>query len=361
MGCVGFGHGAFGGGPGSFFGLADWGEESLFATIPLIYREEDVHQGDLLRKTVNGYKPPFNELRNLLDRIPSQADPRECDIRMLRLLGANFGAEIDDTKDELFRRSAVIHYAQQLLLKGQDQGYRVIGAVNGYNVVVERLNETECGSGVLTTEPPRFVPLFDETPADMVPVDVDYADEFALWERVETFTPAAGTTTLTLANNFVRFVHVFRNGVELPQDTTDPPAKFHWDGSHTITLFDPSEAGDVYVVREIDGFRLHNALPPDPRCRSHSLKATITLGPEFGGSVTPLDVFSDRINRKVKPIHVTFEELVYVVTFPTVETPTSVTMEVEVTGSMLFEEEQLFDVSAGDTETTDEGLKTDMK
>lgn len=360
MACVGFGTVPFG---SAQFGLTDWAEESLWKTIPLVYRELDLidasvtNQAGFLRLTVNGYKEPFNELRRFIDKIPDQRDPRECDINMLDLLGFDFFIKPDDYKPELFRRSSVIHIAQQLLLKGTDKGYQVLGATEGYIIAVQGLWETECESGVLTLDPPTFVANFDEVPADLLPLDTDYADEFGAWERIETFSPVAGTTVLTLVNNNVRYVHVFLNGVEMLQgDVTDG---FVFDDDDTITLESPSLSGDTYVVHEIDGFKLHNGVDPTPRCRSHSLRLTVTLGPPQGW-VTPLETLVDRIVRKVKPIHVTLESLVYVVTFPTIFTPTSVTMSSEVSATMTVEVEKLFDVSDADIEPTDDFI-VDMK
>jgi hypothetical protein len=119
-------------------------------------------------------------------------------------------------------------------------------------------------------------------------------------------------------------------------------------------------AGDEYQVQIIDGFKMHNALDPNPRCRSHSLKGTITLGPPMGW-ITPLNTLVDRLQNKVKPIHVTFEELVYVVTLPTIYTPTSVVLQNVKTILMTVEEEHLFDVSAADVEPMDTGLTVDLE
>ena len=450
MPAIGFGAVAFSTGQ---YGIADWAEEELWKTIPLIYRELDKSdQNNFLRKTVNGYKPPFNELRRYIDKIPKQADPRECDLNMLNLLGANFFVKPDDFKPDLFRRSAVIHIVQQLLLKGQDKGYKVLAAIEGYYIDIERFNETECESGVLTTDPPVFIPDFDETPPDFygyevneflvagdgfagpfagnfrkqgvlassitittvtsgmtvtddgsgtlvgdvnvgfpravdydagsfvftfsgptvageriqvtytwtVQTDIDWEDEFGLWDRRETYFPAPATASLTLANdNSIRYVHLFRNGLPLLQGPA-PAGQFQFDGVDTLTLTVPSVAGDEYQVQIVDGFKLHNSLDPNPRCRSHSLKGTITLGP-FMGWVTPLATFVDRLQNKVKPIHVTFEELVYVVAMPTVFTPTSVSLQNVKTCLMTVEEEHLFDVSAADVEPTDGGLTVDLE
>lgn len=435
------------------FGIADWAEEELWKTIPLIYRELDKSdQNDFLRKTVNGYKPPFNDLRRSIDKIPKQADPRECDLDMLDLLGANFFVKPDDFKPDLFRRSAIIYIVQQLLLKGQDKGYKVFAAIEGYLIDIEQFNETECDSGVLTLDPPVFIPDFDETPPDFfgyevnellttgtgfagpfggnfrkqgilpasitittvtsgmtvtddgsgtlvgnvnvgfprsvdydagafvftfsgptvpgervqvtytwsIHTDITWEDEFGLWDRRETFFPAPATTTLTLANTlYVRYVHVFKNGSPLLQGPT-PAGQFEFDGVDTITLAVPSLAGDEYQVQIIDGFKMHNALDPNPRCRSHSLKGTITLGPPMGW-ITPLNVLAERLQKKVKPIHVTFEELVYVVTLPTIYTPSSVILQNVKTVLMTVEEEHLFDVSAADVEPVDTGLTVDLE
>jgi hypothetical protein len=453
MSCVGFGHEKpFGFGQ---FGITDWAEEALYKTIPRVYREEDDAAQDpkFLRKTVNGYKPPFNELRRFIDRIPAQRDPRECDLNMLDLLGADFEVKPDDFKEDLCRRSSVIHVTQQLLLKGQDQGYKVRGAIDGYIVTVDRLNETECESGVLTVDPPTFIPNMDEVPLDFlgmnvnetigsgdttpgpffgttlrksilpstvtivsqtsgmtvtdngaggligdvdgtftnvidyttgtfsfrfnaptvagerilityaftVPLDVDYTTEFGAWERTEVFFPTAGTTSLTLANSNIRYVHVFRNGRELTQDGPTE-AQFSFDGVNTITLHTPSAAGDVYEVKIIDGFKLENTLAPHPRCRSHSLCLTLTLAsPTLCPELTPLETFVKRLIAKVKPIHVSFECLVYVITFPTILGVSSVSMSSEILTISMLEEEHLFDLSAADTEPTDTGLKVDME
>lgn len=434
------------------FGIADWAEEELWKTIPLIYRELDKSdQNDFLRKTVNGYKPPFNELRRYVDKIPKQADPRECDLNMLDFLGANFFVKPDDFKPDLFRRSAIIHIVQQLLLKGQDKGYKVLAATEGYDIDIERFNETECESGILTLDPPVFIPDFDEVPMDFfgyevnellttgdsfsgpfagnfrkqgilpssitittvtsgmvvtddgsgtlvgnvnvgfprtvdydsgaflltfsgptvlgeriqvtytwaVDTDLSWEDEFGLWDRRETFFPAPAATTLTLVNTNIRYVHVFKNGSPLLQGAS-PTGQFEFDGVDTITLAVPSLAGDEYQVQIIDGFKLHNSLDPNPRCRSHSLKGTITLGPPMGW-ITPLHIFVERLQRKVKPIHVTFEELVYVVELPTIFTPTSVTLQNVKTALMTVEEEHLFDVSPADIEPMDTGLTVDLE
>lgn len=352
MSCVGFGTVPFSTGQ---FGITDWAEESLWKTIPLVYREIDpesntADQVGFLRATVNGYKEPFNELRRFADKIPDQRDPRECDLNMLDLLGFDFFVKPDDYKPDLFRRSSVIHIAQQLLLKGTDKGYKVLGAVEGYIITVEGLWETECDSNVLTDIPPTFVVNLDEVPADMLPLDTDYPDEFAVWERIETFNPVAGTTILTLINNDIRYVHVFLNSVEMPQGAVT--GGFVFNGSHTITLQQPSVLGDTYVVHEIDGFPLHNGVDPNPRCRSHSLRLTVSLGPPQGW-ITPLQVLVERLYKKVKPIHVTFESLLYTIEFPTIYSPTSVTMTSDVLAYMTIEDEKLFDVSPADIEPTD--------
>lgn len=450
MPAIGFGTTPFSTGQ---FGIADWAEEELFKTIPLIYRELDVSEQDkLLRKTINGYKPPFNELRRFIDKIPKQRDPRECDFDMLNFLANDFFVRPDAFKFEIFQRSAVIHVAQQVLLKGTDKGYVVIGSYDGYIVAVAGLWETSCGTDVLVEEGPTFVPAFDQIPIDFfgfevneqlatgtatgttftgttrrksilpgtvtittqmggqvvtddgagnlvgsidpggvntidyvtgaysvqflvdtllgerilteytwtIPTNVDYVDEFQLWDRRETFFPLAGTTTLTLVNENIRFVHVLKNGVPLIQDGP-VDADFSFDGVDTITLHDPSVVDDVYEVQIIDGFQLNNGIDPDPRCRSHSLCVTITLGPLFTGSLTPLNIFVDRLRRKVKPIHVDFACLVYIIEFPTITTPTLVTMTGEVTVDFLIEEEEIFDISPADVEPVDGGLMVDME
>lgn len=449
MPAIGFGTVAFSTGQ---FGIADWAEEELWKTIPLIYRELDKSdQNNFLRKTVNGYKPPFNELRRYADRIPKQSDPRECDLGMLNLLGANFFVKPDDFKPDLFRRSAVIHIVQQLLLKGTDKGYKVLAATEGYLITIERLNETSCESGVLTTDPPFFIPDFDAVPADFygyevneplttgdgfagpfmgnlrkqgilpssvvittetsgmtvtddgagnltgnvnlgfdrtidyetgafiftfsgptvageritvnytwtVQTDISWEDEFGLWDRRETYRPVAGTTSLTIINDNVRYLHVFKNGLPLLQGDA-PEGGFQFDGVDTITLTDASVAGDEYQVQIIDGFKMNNALDPNPRCRSHSLKGTIVLGPPMGW-VTPLSTLVERLQKKVKPIHVTFEELVYIVQFPTINASPSVSLQNVKTCNMVVEEEHLFDISAADIEPTDTGLTVDLE
>lgn len=354
MSCVGFGTDPFSTGQ---FGITDWAEEALWKAIPLIYRDLDLTQGNFLRETVNGYKPPFNELRQFIDSIPAQRDPHDCNSNMLDLLANDFNVKTDDYKPDDFRRSAVIHISQQLLLKGTDRGYTVLGATEGYIITVTGLWETSCGSGILTSTGPTFVPDFDEVPADILPLDTDYPTEFGAFERVETFTPALGATTVTLLNPAVRYVHVYKNGVEMPQGS-GLAGSFTFTSPNKINLVTAANGADVYVVHEIDGFKLHPTLDPNPRCRSHSLNLTISLGPPQGW-ITPLDVLVSRLNAKVKPIHVTFNTLVYTQTFPTIFSGiVSFSMGNDI--AMTIEETPEFDVSPADIEPLD-GPKVDFR
>lgn len=105
---------------------------------------------------------------------------------LIDLLGNDYGVTVDEHEPEAFQRSSIRNAVSWYVLKGTERAYDIIGKIAGYRVTpfelwrVENtdaippanLFELPAGSGNFYTnlEPRRLI--FDEIPADVIPVDL---------------------------------------------------------------------------------------------------------------------------------------------------------------------------------------------
>ena len=204
LSAIGYGHNPYGfpyggipfqsvqGGPyqmGVGYGIGDWAEEVLWRIIPEWYRDEDGIEGDVpepLRGFVDSLKPLLNDFIKKWRLFPALWDATLCPLDQLPALAHTVGIQpLDQTKSEQLQRSEVLNQAFLILNKGTDLGYTILAAFE--NLLVEIIplwaESKAPGATLTTTAPSVFTPHFDDTPADDLPLDITYTDQYAIWPR----------------------------------------------------------------------------------------------------------------------------------------------------------------------------------
>ncbi len=171
------------------YGLGDWAEEVSWRIIPEFYRAEDGLESDVpepLRGFFDSVKPLLNGLIKAIRRFPTLWDANLCPIDQLGQLAYTVGIDpLDTTKPEQLQRTEVLNQAFLILNKGTDLGYTILAAFENLLVEIIPLWASDCtpAATLTTDEPTTWVPAFDDIPADDLPLDAVYDDEFAIWPR----------------------------------------------------------------------------------------------------------------------------------------------------------------------------------
>jgi hypothetical protein len=199
---IGYGHNPYGhphggspfkviGGSGPYsmnvgYGIGDWAEEVTWRIIPEFYRAEDGTQGRVpepLRGFVDAIKPLLNDWIKRWRAFPSLWDAQFVPLEQLNKLAITVGTEVDPTKNERLQRSEVLNQAFLILNKGTDLGWSILAAFEDLLVEIIPLwaENKEPGAALTPDAPTSFVPHFDDIPADLLPTDLTFSDQFALW------------------------------------------------------------------------------------------------------------------------------------------------------------------------------------
>lgn len=170
------------------YGIGDWAEEVTWRIIPEFYRAEDGTEGQVpepLRGFIDAIKPLFNEWIKLWRAFPSLWDAQFVPLDQLNKLAQTVGTEVDSTKPERLQRSEVLNQAFLVLNKGTDQGYTILAAFEDLLVEIIPLwaENKEPGAALTATDPTRFIPHYDDIPADEIPTDLEFSDRFARWPQ----------------------------------------------------------------------------------------------------------------------------------------------------------------------------------
>lgn len=180
---TGFGFFPFGHAP---FGTVNWSKE-VFTLVPNEIQIEDDAEGGYLQLFVDSISPSFNDLLDKASKFPDLADPDNIPIELLPFLAETYSIELEQILSNRAQRGFVRNAVQWMALKGTEQGYKIRGNVSGFDVQVAPLYrlsssvpslvgigaefEIPPGSGKLYTNIAPSLPLYDETPADIVATD----------------------------------------------------------------------------------------------------------------------------------------------------------------------------------------------
>ncbi len=114
---------------------------------------------------------------------------------LIRLLGQDFGLDVDTHEPEAFQRSSIHDITQWIGIKGSQKSYDVIGKIAGYRIETfglwridpvpdsfptAQVFELPAGSGKFYTSIDPSRPFFDDFPADTIPLDY-FCFEEPLW------------------------------------------------------------------------------------------------------------------------------------------------------------------------------------
>ena len=106
---IGFGRQLFGDHP---FGSADWAEEVTWGVLPQFIKDDDtkldLDPKNPLRKTINAWKPQFQEIIDKYDLVPSLWDANKVPISQLKNLAYNFDISLNTLKSVESRIVATI-------------------------------------------------------------------------------------------------------------------------------------------------------------------------------------------------------------------------------------------------------------
>lgn len=166
------------------FGHADVGLDLLINNVPDIYKELDLENNNLLRRFLLALRDELNvNVIPFITKFPLLRDPRFVRLDLLDFLAADFGIKTDEEEVEQFRRSEVLNLYQWLIRKGEDKGYKIKGGIRGYTIEVVALDRINCGlnTSLVDRDEERFVRLFDDIPADKVPLDNILVDDLDAW------------------------------------------------------------------------------------------------------------------------------------------------------------------------------------
>lgn len=198
---IGFGFQDFGDFP---FGHADWAEEVTYGLAQQSIRDLDViSQFDPplpFRDLVDAYKPQLQDLLDKWELFPTLWDANRVPIGQLAQLGYNFNITPSDQKSEALQRAEVLNAIQFFITKGLDQGYEIAAAFSGLLATITPLWSSSCepGGTIQETGPAVFVPSFDATPADAIPLDTTFDDFYALWPNRLMWREPCRTSRLSL-------------------------------------------------------------------------------------------------------------------------------------------------------------------
>ncbi len=106
-------------------------------------------------------------------------------LAQLPKLAETVGTQVDLTRPESLLRSEVLNQAFLVLNKGTDQGYTILAAFEDLLVEIIPLwaENKEPGATLTADDPTRFVPHYDDIPADALSTDLEFTDRFALWPQ----------------------------------------------------------------------------------------------------------------------------------------------------------------------------------
>lgn len=189
---TGFGKVAFGQAP---FGTVNWAKEH-FDLIPEKTQERDADEAEgNLQKFVDSIVSSFNFLVDKTDDFTDLIDPNAIPIELLPNLAETYSIELEQILSDRAQRGFVQNAVKWMALKGTEQGYKIRANTSGFGVTVIPLYrvpipidalveagaifEIPPGSGIFFTDKAPLLPLFDETPADVVPTDTflfEYGD-----------------------------------------------------------------------------------------------------------------------------------------------------------------------------------------
>ncbi len=153
---------------------------------------------------------------------------------LLKLLGMDFGIEVDNEEPESFQRSTVKNSVRLRALKGSAKGYAVRGDMAGFKVdaiglyrqssqvlsiPADRRYEIPAGSGQFYTDVPPQAIRFDEIPSDIQTDDPDLGT-IPILDFAYLFTDTSGNLQspgLTFSENVLV-------GYQVPDAAPVPPA-----------------------------------------------------------------------------------------------------------------------------------------
>lgn len=185
------------------FGIGDWAEEVTWKILPAWMRDEDGQRGDVpepLRGFIDVVKPLLNELIGKWRAFPSLWDAQTCPIGQLPALAYTVGLTLDQSKSEKLQRSEVLNAAQLFIHKGDNTGYSILAAFEDLLVQIIPLWASDC-SPTATLSPDeimRFIPHFDDVPADVIKLDTTYTDIYAIWPTTLYFDQQCRSHSLRL-------------------------------------------------------------------------------------------------------------------------------------------------------------------
>lgn len=153
------------------FGRADWTYAAIYRAIPEEYRLRDQNEDFVLRKLFDALGKSANPLILKTDRFPLLRSADDVDIELIDFLAQDFGIVTDQELSNQSRRSQVTHAVKWFILKGRKKSYVILGAIFGYLVTVENVYAESCDSTSLTNGDHKWLALYDEVPADVIPTD----------------------------------------------------------------------------------------------------------------------------------------------------------------------------------------------
>jgi phage tail-like protein len=184
---------------GAGFGLGDWAEEVTWRILPAWMRDEDGTEGKVaepLRGFIDALKPILNEMLFKWRQVHTLWDATEVPLDQLPSLAHSVGITLDPTKSERLQRSEVFNAAQLFRSKGTEQGYSILAGFE--DLLVEAIPLWEINSTVTVSVPTVFEPYFDEIPADVIPLDAEYDDIYAIWPYTLHYKDSYRTRLLRL-------------------------------------------------------------------------------------------------------------------------------------------------------------------
>jgi len=156
---------------GSPWGRAGFTYSGVYKAIPEEYRVRDKNEGLLLRKIFDGLAKSLDPLVLQTDRFPLLRSPDDIPIELIDELAQDFGIVTDQELSNRRRRGEVTHAVRWFLLKGRKKAYIIIGALFGYIVTVDNVYADDCDTGTLVRGNHKWLALYDEVPADVIPTD----------------------------------------------------------------------------------------------------------------------------------------------------------------------------------------------